>query len=1343
MVQARRISRDASHPPWGMLYYEPSLLFALNKGLVSLDESAGAACPEVFSFLRGDLTTFDPALMPDDIATKAPDATVNEHWYLFAILGVFWRFLGTTHDAAWMLQYAFLCIAAACIFGICRLSMGPILSLLAAYAFIMSPLTASVMSSSFRDFSRAPFFAAILWLLGMLVRYGCTRKQYLLITLVLGLIIGFGAGFRADMFVALPLSLPVLWSCRLKKPGVWVRLMGTTLLVGLFFLAGSGVHTRDSRSLFFNGWRATCGFAGPCEDAMQLRFGSYEKLSVFHDDYGLFAAQDSAALGATPVLARLREAFNTASGTERDDALVFIAYAWTMARHFPADMVMRIYGATRTILQGFGPGYSYPPFDGIAAWGPLFALLVVAALVRGNPRRALLLAWLLLAFCGYTSIQFHPRHGFHLMFLPYWAAGTAMSMGMLYIRHCIAAIRDCRSDGKAYTGMGSHARDAAFTGAGLLLIIALLWLPLAVTRPFQARQLRHLADTYQAAERASALAEVRDTAARTLFQAAPMADCAELLYEAPFAFQGATYMVRLENVDAYPDLWIEYAPGMYQWNAYNVPVTFYADATPTELCVYFRAYEGLQMWSSLWFVGVSLPREQAHFFKGLYRVDDAALDILPVVLALPDDVALLQPWLRFQRRGYRQTPFTKFMSPNDRASVRIDAETPLNPAFPRDMNALWARAGLAEQSGNHTQAREIRLALLDAFPDYPAVFRHLLYQVEFLGARPAWETLSELREARPEMRCLHQLIREWLREHLKRLFMEALSARETGDQEGLTALLNQILDIDSSLYDARLLLAEALIRQGRIAAGLAQMPEQASSRFLTPQLAALIYRDAYDSLSGKTEGCILHDLLERAIFHYRDAVNETPENLWHQVHMGEMLEQLGRGEEAVGIYQKVLYQAPESPYTAARVDALLAAQTPNDRLTFWRTLNQGHPDAVQPGLRLGVALYETGNHEEACRVLEALAARAPENNQVGFALGCVLLYADNMDRALRLLSESVAKDAALAYDAGRAVAARAQIAYEAADLEQAERLYRAAAAYAPDDLWHQVRLGETLEARHREEDAIEVYQRILDSAPESPYTADRLDALYNKRDRKQERLDFWRALRQRRPEAFLPFMKLGEALHESGGIEEALKVYNQALERRPGDNQTQLRVGWMNVLLGQEEQGFEQVMGAVMKDASLASTAARVYADAATRATDSGRHEDAVQLLQHAAALDVQDQYYRFRLAEACESAGRPEAALDAYLHVVRRTPDSPVSAARADAILVETADSEARIVAWRRLSEEAHTHALPLVYLGCALADSGDLIGAMQAYRVALERDPQLEAARVAIERLMSEMIP
>ena len=115
MGQARRINRDASHPPWGMLYYEPSLLFALNKGLVSLDQDG--ACPEVFSFLRGDLTTFDPALLPDDVATKAPDATVNEHWYLFATLGIFWRLFGLTHDAAWLMQYLFLCIAP-CVFSV-------------------------------------------------------------------------------------------------------------------------------------------------------------------------------------------------------------------------------------------------------------------------------------------------------------------------------------------------------------------------------------------------------------------------------------------------------------------------------------------------------------------------------------------------------------------------------------------------------------------------------------------------------------------------------------------------------------------------------------------------------------------------------------------------------------------------------------------------------------------------------------------------------------------------------------------------------------------------------------------------------------------------------------------------------------------------------------------------------------------------------------------------------------------------------------------------------------------------------------------------------------------------
>jgi len=58
-----------------------------------------------------------------------------------------------------------------------------------------------------------------------------------------------------------------------------------------------------------------------------------------------------------------------------------------------------------------------------------------------------------------------------------------------------------------------------------------------------------------------------------------------------------------------------------------------------------------------------------------------------------------------------------------------------------------------------------------------------------------------------------------------------------------------------------------------------------------------------------------------AEFLFHAASNIEPSNLWHQVRLAELWEQMGKEEEAVALYLQILNIAPESPYTARNLDA--------------------------------------------------------------------------------------------------------------------------------------------------------------------------------------------------------------------------------------------------------------------------------------------------------------------------------------------------------------------------------------------------------------------------------------
>ncbi len=301
----------------------------------------------------------------------------------------------------------------------------------------------------------------------------------------------------------------------------------------------------------------------------------------------------------------------------------------------------------------------------------------------------------------------------------------------------------------------------------------------------------------------------------------------------------------------------------------------------------------------------------------------------------------------------------------------------------------------------------------------------------------------------------------------------------------------------------------------------------------------------------------------------------------------------------------------------------------------------------------------------------------------------------------------------------------------------------------PDNLWHKVYLGETVEALARHDEALGLYQEVLLASPELPYAAEKMDALLVRLGRRQDQLNFWRRLHQQYPEAALPLLRLGHALRNSGKREEALDVFEEVLVRTPSHANALLYAGWMEVLLGRGGQGFEHIAQALKLDKSLAMVAAAVYSDAAAEAMDTSRFFEAETYLRTAVQLAPEDLRYHVQLAETLEAAGNSEEALNAYVHVLRHAPDAPRSAARVDAILIAADDAAVRIATWRALADEISQSAYPLLYLGKALEAVNDMEGAADAYRAVLERAPGLEEARLLLDAMgehngkMSEPYP
>ena len=91
----------------------------------------------------------------------------------------------------------------------------------------------------------------------------------------------------------------------------------------------------------------------------------------------------------------------------------------------------------------------------------------------------------------------------------------------------------------------------------------------------------------------------------------------------------------------------------------------------------------------------------------------------------------------------------------------------------------------------------------------------------------------------------------------------------------------------------------------------------------------------------------------------------------YRAELAAALEAAGNAAAALDEYRTVVEMAPESPRSAARIDAILDGRADTAaRVEFWKRTTAGHPDAAVPQMHLGLALESSGDTANARAALE-------------------------------------------------------------------------------------------------------------------------------------------------------------------------------------------------------------------------------------------------------------------------------------------------------------------------------------------------------------------------------------
>lgn len=481
------VFEQTAHGDFGQSEFGAAVMLACGRGFTM---PAGPS-PALDRFLARDTAS----LSCNELPPPAPGTvtfTQGLYRYLMTAVAWQWRWSGVSWRALMPLfGIAYALTLCAC-YGLFRQVAGPGLALAG-----VAPLAVSAHQLGFlpqlRDYAKAPFMLLLILIGARLVAPPLDRRRALGFAVVFGVVLGIGLGFRNDLMINIP---PFIAAVCFLLPGRWrehVTLKAGCLALALVtFVVSAWPILSAYRSGSNTGHVAVLGLMSTFDTPLGVTRPVYSLGPHYLDSYGAAVINE---------YSRLRHgAFVEFVSPEYDAAAVSLI--GDVTRHWPADIVVRGLASTRRVLQlPFTVGTLTPqvPHGLTARWatgfyqlqqtglemlapiGPWAVLLAVLVAGAASPRAGIALGLLLLYYAGYPAVQFSVRHYFHLEFIAWWALVLLVARAPRVPSMTRASLR-----------------PAAVTAAVLIAVVAI---PLGISRMYQQRHVAGLVDGYLQAPR--------------------------------------------------------------------------------------------------------------------------------------------------------------------------------------------------------------------------------------------------------------------------------------------------------------------------------------------------------------------------------------------------------------------------------------------------------------------------------------------------------------------------------------------------------------------------------------------------------------------------------------------------------------------------------------------------------------------------------------------------------------------------------------------------------------------------------------------------------------------------
>jgi hypothetical protein len=527
VIGAIYVSTWGGLPEFWQQVFGPAVMTACGRGYTNpmMSEVPGLAD---FLYLRSE--SFDCAAIPDNVTLLPQDTsgmTYEEiqafhplqqfpgwtqwqrfHRYLILSVALMFTLFGVAWQSLTPLYALLYGMTNALGYGIFRLGMGPRVSTLFTLLLMTSPVHLQQLPQ-LRDYSKAPFFFAIVLAAGWIVRRPLPMKLQIPLAAVAGFIGGLGLGFRQDVSIAAALFCGLV---ALFSPGPFTRTWwkrGTVIAVFIAAFTVLGWPIVQVLSRVNNATHDTIiGFTKYCDQRLGVEAPLYDFGDPFLDEYvrAILMGHANRTTGRTEIFRHYSPDYDVAGK----------AYFRDMALTFPADLIVRGYASILRITDelqvssadGTPRGISNAflarlwqwrrwALDSLPGAGRYYVALMLLCVAAVNPRIGAALFCTIVLLAGYPALRFSERHAFHMEILPLFATGFLLH-GAFWAVQSAWANRRKRPTRAAF----STLKTCTIRGTTFALIsVSLLVLPLVAARGWQTMQVSALIRAYEGGDR--------------------------------------------------------------------------------------------------------------------------------------------------------------------------------------------------------------------------------------------------------------------------------------------------------------------------------------------------------------------------------------------------------------------------------------------------------------------------------------------------------------------------------------------------------------------------------------------------------------------------------------------------------------------------------------------------------------------------------------------------------------------------------------------------------------------------------------------------------------------------